>query len=318
MSVISESNKQILWEVLNGMVDENDLKIQDVNQFRQFFENQCKNFHSKRFDYNGLSEINKLIISVCFDFLTKTSQDAKLVMFRDYEKFGNTNIVKSLQIGKRYEEHETNFKKLMNNKKPGEIDFSENTDEPIGNMDNALSQKMENRDAELNNITKRYDTNDSIKWLNSGGVPKLNIHEDVNLDVKPTEVKSAKKSAIKSAKKVKFKINSNSNTNSNPMDEYFSLMNDGMNKDIKKKENEINMQNDVIKEVERRENLVKKDVNLDTFYGNMRIKSKDSDIKAARNQTDVVDINQRIDKLETYLFDIMNNQIKILEKFDKM
>jgi len=143
MSVISESNKQILWEVLNGMIDGNNLEIQNINQFRDFFENQCKNYHAKRFDYGGLSEINKLIVTGCFQYLTKMSQESKLIMFRDYEKFGNKNLVKSIQIGKRYEEHETNFKKLMNNKKPGEIDFSENADEPIGNMENEESRLME-------------------------------------------------------------------------------------------------------------------------------------------------------------------------------
>ena len=54
MSVISESNKQILWEVLNGLIDGNNLEIQNINQFRNFFENQCKNYHAKRFDYGGL------------------------------------------------------------------------------------------------------------------------------------------------------------------------------------------------------------------------------------------------------------------------
>ena len=46
MSVISESNKQILWEVLNGLIDGNNLEIQNINQFRNFFENQLVNLLS--------------------------------------------------------------------------------------------------------------------------------------------------------------------------------------------------------------------------------------------------------------------------------
>lgn len=321
MSVVSESNKQILWEVLNGMIDGNNLEIQDMNQFRQFFENQCKNYHAKRFDYNGLSEINKLIVSGCFQYLTKMSQDSKLIMFRDYEKFGNKNLVKSLQIGKRYEEHETNFKKLMDNKKPGEIDFSENADEPIGNMENVLSQTMEQREAELSNITHTYDTNDSIKWLNSGGVPKLKIHDQkINLEIVDKQVvkRVDKQVDNKPKKKVKFKIADNNEKNN--MDEYFNLMNDGMNKDIKERERDINLKRNVIKEVERREKLddKKDNINLNSFFGNMKVKTKDSDVNAAKSQTDVININKRIDKLETYLFDIMNNQIKILENIDNL
>lgn len=333
MSVVSESNKQILWEVLNGMIDGNDLEIQDMNQFRQFFENQCNTYHAKRFDYNGLSEINKLIVSGCFQYLTKMSQESKLIMFREYEKYGNKNLVKSLQIGKRYDEHESNFKKLMNNKKPGEIDFTESTDEPIDNMDNVLSQTMEQRESELSNIRQTYDTNDSIKWLNSGGVPKLKIHdESVKLEIveKNQRKRSEKKKEKpkKEKKKVKFKSNiSNSSNNDivgkegNQMDEYFTLMNDNMNKDIKNREKDINLKMGAIKEVERREKLEeekkKENVNLSDFFENMKVKTKDSDVYAAKSQTDDININKRIDRLETYLFDILNNQIKILEKFDK-
>ena len=331
MSVISESNKQILWEVLNGMIDGNDLKIQNINQFRNFFENQCRTYHSKRFDYNGLSEINKLIVSGCFQYLTKMSQDEKLVMFRDYEKFGNKNLVKSLQIGKRYEEHETNFKKLMNNKKPGEIDFSENADEPIGNMENVLSQTMEQRESELSNIRQTYDTNDSIKWLNSGGVPKLKIHDEQSVKL---DVVERPKREEKPKKRVKFKSDISNfqnegnmeegNMGEGNMDEYFKLMNDDMNKDVKKKEEDINLKMNVIKEVERREKLEGKkeekneDISLTNFFESMKVKTKDSDVNAAKSQTDVVNISKRIDKLETYLFDILNNQMNILKKLDKL
>jgi len=338
MSVISESNKQILWEVLNGMIDGNNLEIQNINQFRDFFENQCKNYHAKRFDYGGLSEINKLIVSGCFQYLTKMSQESKLIMFRDYEKFGNKNLVKSIQIGKRYEEHETNFKKLMNNKKPGEIDFSENADEPIGNMENEESRLMEQREAELNNITHTYDTNDSIKWLNSGGVPKLKIHDDeqIKLEIGEKTIQAMQKSQAngtngdngangKPKKKVKFKSdisNFSENMESNTMNEYFSLMNDEMNKDIRERESEINLKMNVIKEVERRDKLDEekesKNVNLNNFFESMKVKTKDSDVYAAKTQTDVINISKRIDKLESYLFDIINNQLKILEKLENL
>jgi hypothetical protein len=347
MSVVSESNKQILWEVLNGMIDGNNLEIQNINQFREFFEIQCKNYHAKRFDYNGLSEINKLIVSGCFQYLTKMSQDSKLIMFRDYEKYGNKNLAKSLEIGKRYDEHESNFKKLMNNKKPGDIDFSENADEPIGNMENVLSQTMEQRESELSNIRQKYDTNDSIKWLNSGGVPKLKIHdnEQIKLEIsekrqlnqpeqkskeqkskeqksKEQKSKEQKSKEQKPKKKVKFKseIALEDKKDVNTMDEYFNLMNDGMNKDIREREKDINLKNSVIKEVERRDKLEEekneesKNVNLNNFFDSMKVKTKDSDVYAAK--TDVM--NKRIDKLETYLFDVLNNQIKILEKLDNL
>jgi hypothetical protein len=75
---------------------------------------------------------------------------------------------------------------------------------------------------------------------------------------------------------------------------------------------------EIIKEVERRD-MVKKegkneDIQLSTIFDNMKKQTKDSDVEAAKTQLDNIDINKRIDKLETYLLDIMNNQMKMLEK----
>ena len=182
MSVLANSNKQILWEVLNGLISENKLKINNIEDFRSFFEHKCKEYHVKRFDYSGLSDINKHIVSECFEYLKKASQESKLLMFREYEQYGNKNIVNNLQIGKRYEEHQTNFKTMINAKRPNEVDFTENTDIPIGNMDDAMSKMMKERDSDLNTITNEYNQNhDSIKWLNNSGdipPPKLNIHDN--------------------------------------------------------------------------------------------------------------------------------------------
>ena len=87
MSVLSHSNVQILWEVLNGLISDNQLKIKNINEFRGYFDNKCKEYHVKRFDYNGLSDINKHIVAECFKYLKKASQDSQLVMFRDYEQY---------------------------------------------------------------------------------------------------------------------------------------------------------------------------------------------------------------------------------------
>ncbi len=74
---------------------------------------------------------------------------------------------------------------------------------------------------------------------------------------------------------------------------------------------------DIIDEIEKREkgeNETKKEsINLSSVFSSMKVKSKDSDIIAARQQTDVIDLNQRVDKLEQYLSDIIINQLKIME-----
>ena len=218
MSVLARSNVQILWEVLNGLISENQLKIQEMDQFRSYFDHKCKEYHVKRFDYNGLSDINKHIVAECFEYLKKASQDSQLLMFREYEQYGNKNMFKNLQIGKRYEEHQNNFKSMINAKRPNEVDFAESADMPIDNMDDVMSRRLKEREAELDTIKTKYNQNhDSIKWLNNSCYipPKLVIHdkEPIGMTESPMTIineldnqkEKEEKDNEKKKKKVKFR-----------------------------------------------------------------------------------------------------------------
>jgi hypothetical protein len=338
MSVIAESNKAILWDVLKGLVTENNLQVTDIEGFKVFFEDKCKYYHSKRFDYNGLNEVNKKIIGECFTFLQKASNDNKLIMFREYEQFGNKNVIKSMNISQRYEEHETNFKKMINKKKPDDVDFAEETDKPIQNMGNMLSKTMEARDNELFNITSHYNQGDSIKWLNSGGVPKLKIHNDDYTDndsnnvfmsvaeiSKSQNAKKEENTTAKPKKKVKFqsdykkeiqKQTSSTLEREMKMNAYFESMNKSINNDNAKEQQIYVNKREIIEEINRREDTSQKpssDINLSSIFNNMKVKTKDSDIIAAKTQSDPIDVYRRIDKLEKYMSDIILNQIKIME-----
>ena len=336
MSVIAKSNKAMLWDVLKGLVTENNLQVTDIEGFKNFFEDKCKYYHSKRFDYNGLNDVNKEIVGECFNFLRKASNENKLIMFREYEQFGNKNVIKTMNISQRYEEHENNFKKMINKKRPDDVDFTEEVDKPIQNMENMLSKTLEERENELFNITSHYNQGDSIKWLNSGGVPKLKIHNDnyienesENVFLSVEELERPKKPERperpkKPKKKVKFQsdlkkeiVNQNSSTLEREiqMNRYFENMNKMANNENKKeKENYINKR-EIIEEINKREDSKKEKnvINLSSIFSNMKVKTQDSDIIAAKTQNDPIDINIRIDKLEKYLSDIILNQLKILE-----
>ena len=327
MSVISQSNKAMLWDVLKGLVTENNLQVTDIDGFKLFFENKCKYYHSKRFDYNGLNEVNKEIVGECFTFLRKASNENKLIMFREYEQFGNKNNMNSMNsINKKYEEHENNFKKMINKKRPEDVDFTEIPDQPIKNMDNMLSKTLEQRDSELFNITSHYDQGDSITWLNSGGVPKLKIHNDNYVDndnqklflsVQEIEKKEKPKKKVKFKSDIKKEINSSKSIleREREMNAYFENMNKTINKqNNSQRETYINKRN-IIKEIDRREEEKPKEtkVDLSSVFNNMKVKTKDSDIIAAKSQNDPIDVNVRIDKLEKYMSDIILNQLKIME-----
>ena len=355
MSVLAHSNKQILWEVLNGLISENKLKISNIEDFRTFFEHKCKEYHVKRFDYGGLSDINKHIVAECFEYLKKASQESKLLMFREYEQYGNKNIVNNLQIGKRYEEHQTNFKTMINAKRPNEVDFTENTDMPIGNMDDIISKRMKERDSDLNTITNEYNQNhDSIKWLNNSGdipPPKLTIHDN---NLKPILKSNAsvnnkndsqsniefiigdkkdnnEKNEKTEKRKVKFKsdfldnidkVKKTNENNEKKFDEelkerarQFQDLTEEMNKKDEDNSRIYQEKRDIIGIMDDKDNKkpIKQETNLENVFTKMKRKTKKSDIEGSM-KVDLIDVNVKIDKLETYLVDILKNQIDLMNQ----
>jgi len=340
MSVLSNSNMQILWEVLNGMISENKLNINDKKEFKSYFDNKCREFHVKRFDFSGLSEINKNIVSECFEYLKKMSRNSKLLMFREYEQYGNKKIINNMQIDKRYEEHQTNFKSMINAKRPNEIDFAENIDEPIGNMDDIMSKRMKERNMDINSIKNEYNQNhESIKWLNNSGdiPPKLVIHDEPvdkseitnNFLNKGSEIK---KKEEKPKKKVKFQSdflkkideNKSDNIDDNELKEKaatFQNLTEMMNKDNEKKSNVYIEKREIIDIIHSKEEDEKNgtkeenedDTNLFNIFSKMKKKTETSDIEGSQ-KIDLIDIYKRLDKLETYLVDILKNQINLMDQ----
>ena len=338
MSVLSRSNKQILWEVLNGLISENKLKVSNINNFREYFDNKCKEYHVKRFDYNGLSDINKHIVSECFGYLRKDSQESKLLMFREYEQYGNKNIINNLQIGKRYEEHQTNFKTMINAKRPNEVDFTEDIDAPLGNMDDAMSKRMQERESDLNSITNTYNQNhDSIKWLNNSGdipPPKLTIHEDnVSNSILKTSAKNetSVKSEKPNIKKVKFKSdflnNIDNEIKNNKMIEkekdidlkerakQFQELTEKMNKTEEEKGRIYLEKREIIGIMDEKDNEKPAipETDLENIFTKMKKKTNKSDIEGSQ-KIDLIDINKKVDKLENYIVDILKNQIDLMNQ----
>ena len=354
MSVIANSNKEILWEVLNGLIQENNFHLPKKNDFQIFFENRCLLYHKKRFDFDGLNTINKQIVADCFEYLSRKSHDNSLVMFREYKNLGNKNIVKNLEVGKRYQEHESNFKKMMKVERPGDINFSEDVDRPISDMDGKLNEMLKQRNNELSNITNNYDKDD-IRWLSTGDVPKLKIESNNNLELEVEEISNKKLKRVKfeskiidnvknyemgkdiASKVIKEElhresvlendiVNNMQKDYQEPTDimvKQFEMMNQNINQEISGEKEKFVNKMKIIKDIENKEDSEKnknkkenEDINLSSIFKNMKLKSKDSDIISA-NTEEKVNLEKRIDKLEQYMIDIIRNQQMILQKIEK-
>ena len=98
----------------------------------------------------------------------------------------------------------------------------------------------------------------------------------------------------------------------------FELLNSNMNKHMEDEKKTIDNKNNII---EMMMNKIKihhsKKMKLSSLFGNMKIKTENSDIIAATTGTDIIDVNKRIDTLEQYLYQIMETQYKIIQKLEE-
>ena len=273
MSVVDEENKKMLFDLIVTIANDNQLKI-DNNELYKFISDKCGYFHTKRFEFGKLSDINKRIVEQgYFYIMSNQSSDIKNERKQEVSRreIFDTNL----------SNHEQNFKKMINAKKPKEIDFSDNSkDFPIGNLNNIMNQTLADREKELTMITQKYQNNnktDINKWLNreDENTPKIKIEKESNLKLDNTV------NLNKNDKRVHFKINEKNEVN---------------------EVNEVNEINEIneVNEVNEVNEINKKTATLNNLFSKLKQK------KPVSND----DIIERLDK-------IISNQEKFLELFSK-
>jgi len=220
MSIVDSNNKQMLFDLLKSIGTDNQIVINE-NQLFNFITEKCNYFHTNRYEFDygtNLNEINKKIVNDGYNFIMSN---------QNITVSNNNNITEQKQqlsnremfdVGlSKKEEH---FDKMINPKKPKEIDFSDNKEDlPIKNLDIIMNQTLADRQKELNSITQKYNNHDKQKaqqWLNreddSGSKIKIEKNSNINL-ISPIEIK----------KKVTFKINEEEKNNNN-MTNFFSKL----------------------------------------------------------------------------------------------
>ena len=69
MSVASQENKQMLADLMVNIMNDNNIVITDKTLLYKFIEEQCNYYHGKRFEFEGIQEINKKIVGLCYNFV---------------------------------------------------------------------------------------------------------------------------------------------------------------------------------------------------------------------------------------------------------
>jgi len=213
MSIKSEVNVNILFGLLNAQYP----NITNDTNFMRYFNSQLERIYNDRYSIGTLQNQNKILLSTCIRYY---NENKPMVL----KKKQNVN-------DSAFDNYKNDYNKLLNTNKPKDIDFSDTIlDEPISNIDNIMSQTLEDREKELQKITNQY--NGDNKWLQSTETretPKLKILDDTKENNKKNEKKD---------RRVHFEI-----TEKQENDDVIGLLNK-----LKKKQKEV--------EVDEKENIM--------------------------------------------------------------
>ena len=214
MSVASNENKQMLMDLMKSIGNSNNCIINEP-LLSQFIGERCNYFHTQRFEFTDLNEINKKIVELSYNFIMSNQPRQNIPQ----QKASPVSKREMFDVG--LVKQEESFKKMINPKKPKEIDFSDGSDDfPVGNLDTIMSQTLADRQKELESIQNKYSTDDkkqAQKWLNreEDRVPKIKIEKTSNLVLdNAIQVKSEQK-------RVRFDISEKETNNENTLQNLF-------------------------------------------------------------------------------------------------
>ena len=185
---MDNENKQLLGEMVELMINENS--IDNPKAVMIFLNERCKYHWERKPSYYNINDINKQILNDCYNYMRKSKENTvrqeipqnKMVPIYTGIKEKNTDF------DAMYNAYKEDFKRVSEGNKPKAIDFSaESGDFPTKNMDDLLSQTLEDRERELKNMQKHYNKDKAEKWLKNEKVdnvpvinnepPKLVIHD---------------------------------------------------------------------------------------------------------------------------------------------
>ena len=226
MSIHDQSNINLLINILES--EFNRPTVRRPN-FVKFFNDKLINYHERRFNYSNLQEMNKQMISDCFQFISSENEaiEKNTIILKPPPKQNPTHAFQTptdprVNRNKKKDEHNDsfdNYKKqydtMLNSNKPKDIDFSDTIeDEPMKNIDSIINQTLEERANELAKITNTYNDAppDWIKPTETNNTNDFNPNQSMKLIIEDEPDTLQPSSILKSTnsnppKKVSFEIN---------------------------------------------------------------------------------------------------------------
>ena len=164
MSINEQSNINLLIGILESEFNKQSIRHE---KFVDFFNNKLKDYHERRFNYTNLEEMNKHMVSDCYQYISHQNREIeKDTIVLKTQSASHTfqtpsNNIKQQQFNDSndglFDTYKKQYDTLLNPKKPNKIDFSDTIeDQPIQNIGSIVNQTLEDRQKELERITNTY------------------------------------------------------------------------------------------------------------------------------------------------------------------
>uniref|UniRef100_A0A6C0ISG7 Uncharacterized protein n=1 Tax=viral metagenome TaxID=1070528 RepID=A0A6C0ISG7_9ZZZZ len=192
-NLISETNKQLLWEVLIDELKIASISQQTLSNIRIVFDKNLTIFRNKSNPSDQLIHLNKQFLKIMVIAVNKLFPNLK--QERRIKKINisdeqlvtidtniNANILykaediqqsRQAQLENLYNQKKDDFEQYTQVNKPKNLDFSDHiSEEKITSMDNLLANAMAQRNADLQTIDNTYfnsqnNTTNVNNWLQS-------------------------------------------------------------------------------------------------------------------------------------------------------
>ena len=295
MDYTNNSNKYLLWELLQDSGIFNNMQNNKYNKIQEIFENTINNIDIQ-YSNLDLTEKNKKTIEVLIPIINNeknASQEAPLTVVY---KADDLRKEREETLNNKMKEQQKMFDNTMNPSRPSDINFSDNNvDKPLGSeMDRMIASMMAEREQELE--IPEQNVSQAAKWINNDNPDNVSIETRKD---KANIVNNNRDNTSKE-KKVSFKDTNNDTNNNN-------TNNDIVTNILDKLKTKTNTQSTI--EANTIDNAMSQNINTST-----------STSTSTSTNTNTITIESRLDKLENMLYDFTNCQkniekmcVKILE-----
>ncbi len=184
LNTMDIENKQLLGEMMELMIAESGIKNNGKKEVMIFLDDRCKYYWERKSVYKNINDVNKDILNDCYNYIRKSKENtvrediprSKLIPVYTGIKEKNDDF------DAMYNAYKDDFKRVSEGNKPKEIDFSATSNDfpNSKNVDDLLSQTLEDRSKELESMQKHYtqDKEEAKRWLNNEKVENISINKN--------------------------------------------------------------------------------------------------------------------------------------------